>query len=129
MYNEARNLEPLRKPPVPVMLGLGVVATIAAEAVSCAPTWGARPSDWQIVAGPPPHTFGPHVGTDPMYAVKTNSQAALIEGRAQGALETARGIVASRGLLGLYRGVSVAALKSMPAAMISYTVYETVKAA
>ena len=49
-----------------------------------------------------------------MYAVKTNSQAALIEGRAQGALETARGIVASRGLLGLYRGVSVAALKSMP---------------
>ena len=42
-----------------------------------------------------------------MYAVKTNSQAALIEGRAQGALETARGIVASRGLLGLYCGVSL----------------------
>lgn len=99
MYNEARHLEPLKKPPVSVMLGLGCVATIAAEAVSY-----------------------------PMYAIKTNSQRALVEGRTVGALETAREIVASRGVLGLYRGVSVAGLKSMPAAMISYTVYESVKA-
>lgn len=116
-FNEASGLPPLAKPPIPVMLGLGILATIAAEGVAY-----------------------------PMYVVKTNAQSDLIHasgggggggaaggGRgggsvARGALQTAADIVRARGPLGLYRGVSIAAVKSMPAAMITYTVYETVKA-
>ena len=99
--NEARGLDPLHKPSVPVLLGLSCLATAAAEAVAY-----------------------------PLYVIKTNQQSSLAVGQSTGGvLQVGRRIVAARGMLGLYSGVGIAGLKSAPAAMITYYVYETAKAA
>ena len=98
VYNEAHGLPPLHKPSVPALLGLSVLATGAAEVVAY-----------------------------PLYMVKTNMQNDVAAGSATSSWETARRIYATRGPLGFYHGVSIAWLKSAPAACITYYVYETVK--
>mmetsp|Transcript_35791 Transcript_35791/g.82130 ORF Transcript_35791/g.82130 Transcript_35791/m.82130 type:complete len:310 (-) Transcript_35791:292-1221(-) len=61
----------------------------------------------------------------PLFVLKTNMQA----GQGDTWRTTAQTIMQQRGSLGLYHGVSVTALKSMPAAFITYFVYENAKAA
>ena len=102
-YNEARGMDPLQKPSVTALLGLSFLATACAEAVAY-----------------------------PLYVLKTNLQSAAAAGEksaSESAWRVAARIVAARGPLGLYSGVGVAGLKSAPAGVITWYVYETAKAA
>jgi len=62
----------------------------------------------------------------PLYCIKTNIQS----GKGHGVIDSARQILARAGgnPLALYNGMGVAALKSLPSAGITFTVYENAKA-
>ena len=112
-YNDSRGAPPLAKPSVSALLGLSIFATACAEAVAY-PLYLVKTLQQSTIAAGPSH-LGSAAAT-----------AGAAVARAQpSALDIARRVWAERGPLGFYAGVSIAGLKSAPAAMITYYVYES----
>merc|ERR1712130_1072285 len=64
------------------------------------------------------------VSTYPLYLVKTNLQA----GHGRHPWEVGRQIVVQCGISGLYRGVEVSAMKSVPSSCVAFLVYDRARA-